>query len=216
MLAPINELLFRSKNSVYNILFENKNNDFFGFWSSFDSSKFDWKKRNEMWEKIKKYNLECINSKTRWLIENSKQNKMRETAKKVIKNIENQDLIKENFSKICSCYYLKPTFIKTQPHKGCLCKKQIKKPDCDCDCHCDSVRNIEIEEILVKPKTTSTPTSIHSDCHDYRSKLVSTLLNNNNEYKNNNYTLFGIYFFGIALGLGRYYFYRMNNSNNIE
>ena len=210
MLVPINELLFRSKNSLYNILFSNKTYDFFGGWSNSDSSKVDWKKRNERWEKIKKYNLESIITKSREWIENSKQNKMREIANKALKNIENQDLTKEKLYKpINSRYCLNYFFNKMPCFKPCLCKKEIKYCDCDCDCDChrDSVRSIEIEEILVKPKSKPTPTPSPSNECIY--KLVSTLLKNNNENTdNNNYKFFGIVLCGVGFGLGTYYFYK--------
>jgi len=209
ILVPINEVLFRNKNSFYNIFFSNKSYDFFGFWSSFDSSKFDWKKRNEIWEKIKKYNLECINTKTRWLIKNSKQNKMREIANNVIKNIENQDITKEKLPqiKLYPCYF-KHVCLKIPHCKGCLFTKKItdceSESDSESESESESVRKIEIEEVLVNPNPKPSP--------DYRSKLISTLLKNENENENknnnNNYTFFGIFFCGVGLGLGTYYFYR--------
>jgi hypothetical protein len=127
-------------------------------------------------------------------------------ANKIMKNIENPDLKQENLPKICSCYYLKPIFIKTETLKNCLCKKQIKRCGDDCDFVRKEVQdksNIEIEEILIKPKSKQSPSS------EYKSKLLSTLLKNENENKdNNNYTFFGIFFCGLGLGLGTYYFYR--------
>ena len=201
LLVPINELLFRNKNSFYNMLFTNRFPSLFGCINYDSSSILDWEKRNAMWEKIKKNNLEYINLKTKEWIENSKQNKIREIVKNVFQKIENSDLTKENLSKASHYpYYFKPYCNENASCKQCLCRKQIKC--CNCHSEKDISSTVEIEEILVKSKSNPTTSE------DYKSKLVSSLFKNNENNNNNNYTIFGIAFCGVGIGLGTYYFYR--------
>jgi hypothetical protein len=196
-IVPFTEVLFRNKNILSCYFSSNNFPNFFGFWSNSDSSIIDWKKRNEIWEKIKKYNLEYLKNKTRELIENSKYNKMREIANKILKNTENQDLTHEKLPNLLIYpYHLKSICIKTQHCRGCLCKKVESS-------NSDTNSSIKIEGNIVKltPKCSS--------------KLVSNLLKTNKDNKNNTngndkYIFYTIFFSTIGFGLGTYYFYKKN------
>jgi hypothetical protein len=210
-LVPFNDVLFRNKNILSYYFSSDNFHNFFGLWSNSNSSIIDFKKNKEMWEKIKKYNLQYINNKTREWIENSKYNKLREIFNKVLKNTENQtniqELTQKNLSHLMICpYQFKVNCNKKIHCEGCLCKKVDAKEsesesESESDSESDSETNIEIQDCLLKPKP------------NYRSKLVSNFLENNEMCDNNgndNYKLFGILFCGLGLGLGTYYFYRKN------